>query len=73
MTLPRSQRLSGFDDVWLGKREIVETKIRYIHNNPLQPHWGIADNPTNYPYSSAGFYYLEQKSNVQLTHYMEYF
>lgn len=65
--------MDGFDDVWLGKREVVETKLKYIHNNPLQPHRALADNPTNYPYSSAGFYYFEQKNIVQLTHYLEYF
>ena len=52
--------MDGFDDVWLGKREIVETKLKYIHNNPLQPHWALAEKPTDYPYSSAGFYYLDK-------------
>jgi len=64
--------MDGFDDVWLEKREIVETKLKYIHNNPLQPHWALAEKP-GYPYSSAGFYYLERKSDVQLTHYLECF
>jgi hypothetical protein len=35
--------MDGFNDIWLEKRELVETKIHYIHNNPLQPHWGLAE------------------------------
>ncbi|MFT6203810.1 MAG: putative transposase [Spirosomataceae bacterium] len=65
--------MDGFDDVWLGKREIVETKLKYIHDNPMQPHWAMADKPTDYPYSSAGFDYSERKSDVNLTHYLECF
>jgi putative transposase len=53
--------MDGFNDIWLEKRELVETKIHYIHNNPLQPHWALVDKPSDYPYSSAGFYYLENQ------------
>ncbi|KQB99671.1 transposase [Pedobacter sp. Hv1] len=28
----------------------------YIHLNPLQEHWQLAEIPTDYPYSSASFY-----------------
>jgi hypothetical protein len=27
--------MGGFEDVWLGERELIEAKIHYIHNNPL--------------------------------------
>ncbi len=65
--------MDGFDDVWLGKREIVETKINYIHNNPLQAHWALVESPTDYEYSSAKFYYFDQKQLENLIHYREYF
>jgi putative transposase len=65
--------MDGFDDVWLGKREVVETKLKYIHNNPSQPHWGLAEKPSDYFYSSAKFYYLDKPILVNLTHYLEYF
>jgi hypothetical protein len=41
--------MDGFDDVWLEKREIVETKLKYIHNNPLQPHWALAEKLGDLP------------------------
>ncbi|MFT6204399.1 MAG: putative transposase [Spirosomataceae bacterium] len=65
--------MDGFDDVWLGKREIVETKINYIHNNPLQAHWALVESPTDYEYSSAKFYYFDQKQLENLIHYRGYF
>ena len=34
----------------------LEQKLNYIHNNPLQPHWRLAERPELYPWSSARFY-----------------
>ena len=31
-------------------------KLKYIHNNPMQPHWQLAATPAAYPWSSAAFY-----------------
>ncbi len=31
-------------------------KLEYIHLNPIQPKWRLADIPENYKWSSAGFY-----------------
>jgi len=31
-------------------------KLNYIHNNPLQPHWRLAERPEDYIWSSARFY-----------------
>ena len=31
-------------------------KLTYIHNNPLQPHWRLAERPEDYLWSSARFY-----------------
>ncbi len=42
--------------VLLYNREIAEQKINYIHNNPLQEKWQLADTPEEYKYSSANFY-----------------
>jgi hypothetical protein len=27
-----------------------------VHNNPLQPHWSLAESVEAYPYSSARYY-----------------
>lgn len=34
-----------FDDVWLKSREVLETKLAYIHSNPLQQHWNLVKSP----------------------------
>ena len=31
-------------------------KMAYIHNNPLQEKWSMAEFPEDYEYSLAGFY-----------------
>lgn len=31
-------------------------KLKYIHNNPIQPKWNLAHWPADYPWSSAGLY-----------------
>ena len=62
-----------FDDVFIKSRELVETKLSYIHNNPLQSHWNLATRPELYPHSSASFYELSQQSKIEITHYNEYF
>ena len=38
-------------------RKVVEQKINYIHANPVRPNWNLADEPQDYKYSSAKFYY----------------
>lgn len=36
--------------------QYLRQKLDYIHNNPLQPHWHLADCPECFPWSSARFY-----------------
>ena len=36
--------------------EFLEQKMNYIHYNPCQPHWKLADLPEEYLWSSARFY-----------------
>ena len=38
-------------------------KFNYIHNNPCQPHWQLAEKPEEYKYSSASFYLLNKEQN----------
>ncbi len=44
-------------------------KMRYIHNNPIQQKWKLADFPENYKYSSAGFYENGNEAFGWLTHF----
>jgi putative transposase len=34
----------------------IKYALDYIHNNPLQEHWKLADRPENYRWSSSEFY-----------------
>ena len=49
--------------------EIFKQKLKYIHNNPLQKHWKLADKPENYSYSSARFYLMHDNTFGFLSHY----
>ena len=51
----------------------LEQKIDYIHFNPLQERWNLADSPENYRWSSAKFYETGEDEFGVLTHYMDRF
>jgi len=44
--------------------EFLEQKMNYIHHNPSQPHWKLAESPEEYPWSSARFYFLDKPSVI---------
>jgi putative transposase len=46
-------------------------KLDYIHENPCQPKWMLADLPEHYCWSSASFYELQDTRFSWLTHYKE--
>ena len=48
---------------------VLEQKLNYIHNNPIQEKWKLADLPENYYYSSAKYYLLNADEFGFLTHY----
>jgi len=51
--------------------EIVEQKINYIHLNPTRGKWVLANEITDYKYSSARFYYEGIDEWGFLTHYAD--
>ena len=57
----------------LYSREVIEQKLDYIHHNPVQGKWMLADDYVQYPYSSASFYEEDDHRFSFLSHYMEYF
>ena len=59
--------------ILMDSRKKVEQKIEYIHLNPLQEHWNLADRPENYRWSSAKFYETGEDELGILTHYREQF
>jgi REP element-mobilizing transposase RayT len=42
-------------------REVALQKLNYLHNNPLKEHWNLAKDPSDYKYSSARYYELNEK------------
>ena len=56
-----------------GKKNLLETKLEYIHTNPMQEHWNLVANPEDWPYSSAMFYEQGKQPLVQVTDYREFF
>ena len=55
-------------------KEVIEQKLDYIHNNPVQGKWLLSQSPLGYKYSSVRFYEERNEEEYQfLSHYMEYF
>ncbi len=42
--------------VELTNDKIVEQKMNYLHNNPIQKKWSLVERPEDYKYSSFDFY-----------------
>ncbi len=53
-----------FDDVWLNSRDVCETKLAYMHENPVKA--GLVNVPEDYPHSSARFYLTTNKHSALL-------
>ena len=64
VTRPKKQQYKVWEDGYLAKNVVtpnfLEQKLTYIHNNPVQPHWQLADTPEDYPWSSARYYLTEE-------------
>jgi len=60
----------GYFDKSIYSEAFLFQKIEYIHNNPLQPHWGLAASAGEYPYSSARNYLLGDDSVLEIDHYV---
>ena len=57
---PDKQKYKVWEDGYFAENifspEFLTQKLDYIHNNPLQEHWRLAETPEDYPWSSARFY-----------------
>jgi hypothetical protein len=54
---------------FVGEEHQQRQELQYIHYNPVKA--GLCQYPENYKYSSAGFYELNEKDWLFLTHYKE--
>lgn len=62
----------SFDEFGLKSKSILEQKLDYIHNNPLQEHWNLVKEPQEYNYSSASFYELGVQKDIEVINYLEF-
>lgn len=62
-----------FDDVIILNSRVLNTKLDYIHQNPLQEHWNLAAKPEAYQFSSAAFYELGIQYYCFVTDFREFF
>jgi REP element-mobilizing transposase RayT len=51
---------SRYDSLIIQSRKLFLEKLNYIHKNPCQEKWQLADCPENYKYSSASNYILNK-------------
>jgi putative transposase len=60
VTRSDKQEYKVWEDGYLPKNVVAPTflkqKLTYLHNNPLQTHWQLADTPEGYFWSSARYY-----------------
>jgi putative transposase len=45
----------------------LQEKLAYIHGNPCQPHWQLAETPEAYVWSSAGYYLADRRPLIPLS------
>jgi len=65
-------RATGNIKVWMDEfhpeqvysREFFEQKLSYLHDNPVRA--GFVEDPCDWKYSSAGFYYREASSLIRI-------
>jgi putative transposase len=58
-----------FDDLFLYSRNVILTKVNYIHNNAVKA--GLSERADDYPYSSASFYMNGEITGVEILHVEE--
>ena len=57
---PKRQKHRVWEDSYLAKSvamvKFMLQKLKYIHENPVQPYWQLAETPAVYRWSSAAFH-----------------
>lgn len=70
VTKPAKQRYKVWEDGYQAKDiftpEFLRQKMTYVHDNPCQPHWQLAERPEDYMWSSARFYLLAEPALIPL-------
>jgi len=71
VTRPEKQQFKVWEDGYNAKDvfspDFLVQKMEYMHNNPLQPHWRLAERAEDYVWSSARFYLLGEPALIPLS------
>ncbi|MGI9544093.1 MAG: transposase [Cyclobacteriaceae bacterium] len=62
---------ASFDAKPVYSEEFFYQKLDYIHSNPVEGKWKLANDFALYEHSSASFYELEKVSHFEPTHYSD--
>lgn len=54
----------GYDARDVFSPDFLRQKAEYVHNNPCQPHWRLAERPEEYVWSSARYYLAGQPAII---------
>lgn len=57
----------SFDCKECRTEKFIMQKLQYIHNNPCNEKWKLADDPLHYLHSSASFYISGEKGSYSVT------
>lgn len=61
----------SFDCKQCRSTAFIRQKLDYIHHNPCRGKWQLAESPSQYLHSSAGYYLTDARSAYPVTNYME--
>jgi REP element-mobilizing transposase RayT len=68
VTRANKQKYKVWEDGYFAENvftpEFLSQKLAYIHNNPTQPHWQLAETPEDYTWSSARFYHTGKRALI---------
>ena len=59
----------SFDCKYCYGDNFIEQKLSYIHNNPVESKWQLAESAVEYPHSSAYFYTEGRQGVYEVTSY----
>ena len=54
----------GYDARNVFSPDFLRQKVEYVHNNPCQSRWQLAERPEEYPWSSARYYLLGEPAVI---------
>lgn len=62
----------GYDARDVFSIKSLQQKMDYIHHNPCQPRWKLAETPEQYLWSTAGFYLDERPCVIPIDDVREF-